>query len=216
MIDKAQFKKAFDTLLSSAPKKQFVQSVDIIINLKDLDLKKPEHQVDVYFQLPHGLGKQRKVCGLVGGELIEHATQVLDKAIVSNDFERLSKKEIKQLAQNYDFFVAQANIMPKVAATFGRILGPRNKMPNPKAGCVVAPKANLVPLKDSLIKTVRLKAKTIMSLQAPIGTQAMTADQLLANAFALYTAVVHALPKEENNVATVYVKLTMSDAVKVI
>jgi large subunit ribosomal protein L1 len=215
-MEKTELQKALTQAKAGATDRKFVQSYDIIVNLKDVDLKKPEQQVDFYFQLPHGCGKPKKICGLIGGELLEQATGVLDKAIVSNDFEKLTKKQIKQLSTEYDYFVAQANIMPKVAATFGRVLGPRNKMPNPKAGCVVAPKANLAPLKEQLQKTIRLKAKVLPVLQGAFATTAMTDDQVITNFESLYQAVIRQLPKEINNVAGVYIKLTMGKPVKVI
>ena len=78
----------------------------------------------------------------------------LDAAFETHDFDQFkdNASKIKKLAGEYDFFVAQANIMPQVATVFGKVLGPRGKMPNPKAGCVVPPKSQLGPLKERLGK----------------------------------------------------------------
>lgn len=214
-MDKETVQKALKTLREEAPKRKFSQTVDIIINLKDLDLKKPDEQVDQYITLPEGIGKEKKVCGLIGPELAEESKKELDHTISVTEFDKLDKKAIKKLTEDYDFFVAQATIMPKVAAAFGRIFGPRGKMPNPKAGCVVPPKANLKPVKDRLSQTVRLQAKKSLILQAPVGHEGMTDEQLVANITHLYGVISHALPKELNNIKNVYLKMTMSKPVKV-
>ena len=54
-------------------KRKFNQSFDLVINLKDLDMKKPEHQVDFFIQLPHGKGRKNKIAGLIGPELLDEA-----------------------------------------------------------------------------------------------------------------------------------------------
>jgi large subunit ribosomal protein L1 len=213
-MDNTLFKAAI-TELQKEPKRKFTQGYDLIVNLKDLDLKKPTDQVDFYVQLPKGSGKTRKVCGLVGPELIEDSKANLDHTIVVTDFEKLSKTDIKKIADEYDFFVAQANIMPKVAATFGRIFGPRNKMPNPKAGCVVPPKANLSALKERLASTIRLKTKNSLIIQANVGNESLSDEDVYENVHVVYDSLVHHLPKEENNVKNVFMKKTMSKTVKV-
>src|SRR3990172_6920050 len=122
--------------------------------------------------LPYNRGKKISVCALVGPELAEEAKKVCDGAILSDDFGKYpDKKEIKKLASKYDFFIAQANVMPKVATSFGRVFGPKGKMPNPKAGCIVPPNANLKTLYDKLQKTVRLYAKERPMIQIPVGNE---------------------------------------------
>jgi len=214
-MDKAKFKQAIEELNKDGSQRNFTESYDIIVTLKDINLKSPEEQVDFYLVLNHGIGKKKKVCGLVGPELSESAKAEFDKSFTQSEFEKLDKKEVKKLASEYDFFVAQANIMPKVAQTFGRILGPRNKMPNPKAGCVVPPKANLKVLAQRLASTVRLKAKTAPMIQAIVGSTAQDIDVVAENYATVFDQIVHHLPKEENNVKSVFIKRTMSKAVKV-
>src|SRR3989338_5004403 len=143
-MEKEELQSALQKARDISDKRNFKQSFDLVINLKGLDMKKQEHNVDAFITLPHARGKKTKVCALVGAELFEQAKSVCDFAILSDTFEKYKeKKEIKKLANSYDFFIAQANIMPKVATTFGRIFGPRGKMPNPKSGGVVPPNANL-------------------------------------------------------------------------
>ncbi|MGV8171564.1 MAG: 50S ribosomal protein L1 [Candidatus Woesearchaeota archaeon] len=198
-------------------KKNFVQMVDVIINLQDLDFKKPEHQIDFYITLPYSIGKKKNIAALVDVDMFDDAKNVCDSVIPLHQFEEFSKdkKKIKKLAKHNDFFIAQSTIMTKIAATFGRVLGPKNKMPNPKAGCVVLPKTNLKPLYDKLQKTVRILARNKPLIQVSIGREDMADEQLADNLYAIYDQVIHHLPKEKNNLKNIFVKTTMGPAKKV-
>ena len=147
----------------------------------------------------------------------EEATKICDKVILQQEFAGYAadKKKTKKLAQEYDFFIAQANIMGQIAGTFGKIFGPRGKMPNPKAGCVVPPKATLKPLYDKLQKTVKVSAKTQPQVQCRIGNEEEPEQQLAENIEAVYNQLVQHLPGHETNVKTTYLKLTMSKPMKV-
>src|SRR3989344_2116889 len=157
-MNKEDFKKAVEELKKNSPKRKFAQSYDLIINLKDIDLKVPEQQVELWAPLPHSTGKQTKICALVGGELAEQAKKACDFVVINDEFKLYAadKKKVKKLASECSYFIAQANIMQDIAKTFGRVLGPRGKMPNPKAGCVVPPNANLAQLVERLKKTTRV------------------------------------------------------------
>jgi len=198
-------------------KKNFVQMVDVVINLQDLDFKKPEHQIDFYITLPHSVGKKKSIAALVDVDMYEDAKNVCDRAIPLHQFEEFAKdkKKAKKLAKQFDFFIAQSTIMTKIAANFGRVLGPKNKMPNPKAGCVVLPKTNLKPLYDKLQKTVRILARTRPLVQISIGREDMTDEQLADNLYLVYDQLIHHLPKERNNLKNLFIKTTMGPAKKV-
>jgi large subunit ribosomal protein L1 len=198
-------------------KKNFKQSVDLIITLQDLDLKKPDNQVDFFMSLPFSNRIKTKVCGLVGPEMIENAKKDLDLAISSDDFEiyEKDKKKIKKLANECDFFIAQANLMGQIAKLFGRVFGPKNKMPNPKSGCVVPPNANLGILKTRLGKTIRITVKTSPQIQIALGKEDIKEDDLAENAIAVYSQVIHHLPNENNNIKDSFIKLTMGPTIKI-
>jgi len=216
-MDKEQFKKALDVVKKNSPKRKFEQRYDLIINLKDLDLKVPEQQVEAWVPLPHPSGKEVKVCALVGGELVEQAKKTCHKVIVNDEFKQYAgdKKKIKKIAAEFDYFIAQVTMMADVAKTFGRFFGPRGKMPNPKAGCVVPPNANLSQLVDRLKKTVHIAAKTQTSIKCAIGKESLSDDNVIDNILAVYSTVVHALPTEEGNIKSVLLKLTMGAPVRV-
>ncbi|MBI4151147.1 hypothetical protein HY492_03405 [Candidatus Woesearchaeota archaeon] len=214
-MDKQAFKTALDFLKSSSEKKKFIQGVDLVINLKNLDLKQNDQQVDLFIQLPHGRGKKNKIACLCGPELAANAKQNCDLTITTDQFSQYDKKQIKKIASEYDFFIAQANIMPEVAKVFGRILGPRNKMPNPKAGAVVPPSANIKALVEKFAKTVRIMAKSQMSTKALIAKENQPENEVLDNAFFIYESLKKSLPQEDNNIKSILLKYTMSKPIPI-
>ena len=211
-MNKKDVLKAIQTAKGST-KRNFKQSVDLIINLKSMDLKKAENQFDDFVDLPHTKGKKTKVCALVGPELEDNAKKVCDKTIRQDEFQKLNKLIIKKIAKQYDYFIAQANIMANVATTFGKSLGPRGKMPNPKIGCVVPPKADLTVSYNRLQKLVKLSTKKGGSVKTIIGNEGMEDKDLVENIMTAYNHFIKILPNEKDNVKNVLVKLTMGPSI---
>ena len=214
-MEKQQVINSIKEARKGTKQRKFKQSFDFIISLRGIDLKKPEHQVDVYISLPFGKGKKPKICTIVGPELLENAKKSTDHVILIDNAGSLKKNEIKNLARDYDYFIAQANIMPKVATSFGRVFGPRGKMPNPKSGGVVPPNANLKPVYEKFQRTVRATTKSAPLIQCGIGSEDMSVNEITDNALTVYNAVLHALPNEKHNIKDIYIKLTMGKPVKV-
>jgi large subunit ribosomal protein L1 len=105
--------------------------------------------------------------------------------------------------------------MKDIATTFGRVFGPKGKMPNPKAGCVVPPNANLKALSDKLKKTVRLRTINDPVVRCLVGKEDMKDEEVLDNVMSIYDQVVHHLPGGKNNVKNICLKLSMGPVVKV-
>jgi len=196
----------------SSRQRKFNQSFDLIINLKDLNLKKPEENIDLFVALPYSKGKKVRICALINKNL-ENNAKIFDKFILLDDFPQ-DAKEIKKLASEYDFFLGQADIMPKIASAFGKILGSRGKMPSPKLGCIITAMSDLNSLKKKLENTVRLKTKNEIIIKTMIGTESMKDEEIYENFVMVYNSLVHALPKAELNLKSVYLKLTMGKALK--
>lgn len=200
--------------LQKQPKRKFTQSYDLIINLKNFDVK--VHPIDFSVSLPHSKGKPIKIACFVDPQLAEQAGKYSDLVIKETEFESYKdKKKLKDLARSYDYFISQANLMPKVATIFGKALGTKGKMPNPKMGCVVPPNANLEPLAKRLRSTVRLIAKKWTNLQCTIGLESQPEEQIAANVLAVYTATLKQVPNEHQNIKNCLLKLSMSKPVKI-
>jgi large subunit ribosomal protein L1 len=216
-MDKEKVKLALNKVRESSSKRNFKQTIDMIITLKDLDLKKPDHQMDLFLSLHQSNGRKTKVCGLVGSELKDQAIKELDFVVDLTEFEKYAKdkKKMKKLCEDYDYFIAQSTLMPKIAQTFGRVFGPRNKMPNPKSGSVVPPNANLAPLKAKLQNTIRIFIKTSPQYQVAVGKEDMDDDIIIDNILTIYNQILHNLPNEIHNIKDVMLKMTMGPAVKI-
>ena len=142
-----------------SPKRNFTQSFDLAITLKSLNLKKPEENIDVFLALPYPRGRQQRICVFAGKEIADQA-KIFDKVIRQEEFPLYhDKKLVKKLASEYDVFLAQANLMGQIATIFGKFLGVRGKMPNPKAGAVIPSGLDLQEVKSRMLKQIRLQTK---------------------------------------------------------
>lgn len=213
-MDKKLILEVLKKVKESSNKRNFKQSVDFIVGFRDLDLKKPDNQLDFFCSLHHGKGKKVKVCALVGPELSEQAKKICDLAINVEDFEKYDKKKVKKLSKEYDFFIAQANVMPKVAASFGRILGPKGKMPNPKAGCILSPEGNVKAIYEKLQKTVYVNVKKDPLFQCIVGLEEGNEEEVADNVLDVYNSILTHLPSDKHNIKSMYLKLTMGPSVR--
>jgi len=211
-MDKQLIETTLKKIKENSPKRNFKQNIDLIINLKGLDLKKTDHNVNMFVTLQHDTGKKISVCALVGPDMESKAKESCDEVILSEQFDRFKgKAEIKKLANKHDFFIAQASIMPKVATVFGRFLGPKGKMPNPKIGSVLPPNANIKPLYEKLRMTVNLVTKNEPTIKCSVGKEDMD-DKVIDNILTVYNSIIQKLPNEKQNVKNVLLKLTMGPA----
>lgn len=212
-MKKEDIKKTLEEVKKS-PKRNFSQTYDLIINLKNLVVK--QNPVDLFVTLHHSKGKKVKIAAFVDQLLSEQAKKNCDLVIKDTEFEDYKDvKKLKKLAEEYDYFIAQANLMAKIAAVFGKVLGTRGKMPNPKLGCVVPPNANLEPLVKKLNCTVRLSAKKATNLQCIAGKENQNEEEIIDNILTIYQTVLKNVPNEAQNIKDVYLKLTMGKPVKI-
>ncbi|MBR9683324.1 hypothetical protein GOV03_02180 [Candidatus Woesearchaeota archaeon] len=210
-MNKEDIQKAIGQL-KAGKKRNFSQSYDLIINLKGINVK--SNPVDFFVDIPHSKAKKPKIGAFVGSELTEQANKFCDLTITESDFPKYDAPALKKLAGEYDFFIAQANLMPKVAQVFGKFLGLKGKMPNPKQGCVVPPNANLEPLIKKLQSTVRLSAKKGTNLQCLVGKEDQPDEQVIENILLVYNSTLKKIPQERNNIKNIQLKLTMSKPLK--
>ncbi len=196
-------------------KRNFIQSVDLIVSLKDFNIESAE-KIEEFVSLPNKRTKTSKVCAIVGPELKDQAEKSSDKVILARNLAKWSdKRDTKKLARKFDFFIAQATVMPQVAQTFGRYFGPLGKMPNPKAGGVVAPTANITPLIERLKNSVKINISKTPVSQCSIGDEKMGVKEIAENASAVLKALEHKLPRGKQNIGKIFVKTTMGKAIRV-
>ena len=196
-----EIRKALEELRNEE-KRKFTQSFDLIINLKGLDLKRDS--ISTIVNLPYVV-KKKNVCGFF--EEKNNNVRTVTKA----DFPKYKdKKSLKQLIREYDFFIAEAKLMPAVATTFGKALGPLGKMPSPQLG--VLPVVNDSAIKVLLTKidgAVKIRVKEA-SVKVSVGTEKMKDEEIIENIKSVYDGLLAVLPIRQDNVRNVIIKLTMS------
>lgn len=201
-----ELKQALDEL-KKEEKRNFDQSIDLIINLKGIDVKKDN--INAIIPLPHNF-KDKRVCGFFTKK------STLVKTVTDLEFPKYKdKKELKNLIKNFDFFIAEAKLMPSVATNFGKILGPTGKMPSPQLGILPNPDdAAIKAVLEKINSSIKIKVKEA-SVKISVGKQKMKEEQIIENIEAIYRGVVNALPIKKDNVKNVMVKLTMSKPINV-
>ncbi|MDI3475028.1 MAG: large subunit ribosomal protein [Thermococcaceae archaeon] len=212
-FDRQKLVEAVKEAKARAKPRNFTQTVEMAVNLKDIDLRKPENRFKLEVVLPHGRGKEPKIAVIADGAVAEAAKKLGLDVISGEELEELAKspRQARKIAKKYDFFIAAAPLMPKIGRYLGRYLGPRNKMPQ-----VVPPTmTNLEPIVEKLKRTVRVQLKNNPVVHAPIGTEDMEDEKLAENAEAVLNAIINKLERGENQVKSVYIKTTMGPAVKV-
>jgi large subunit ribosomal protein L1 len=204
---------AIKKALEQSKDRNFKESVELAINLKDVDLSIPKNRIDEEVILPKGRGKIVKVAVIGSGELALKAKKVADLVIKPEELEELAddKKNAKKIANRYNFFIAEAPLMPTVGKRLGIFLGPRGKMPKP-----VPPGADPTGLINNMRKSVKIRTKANRTFHVAIGTKDMNVEDLTANANAVLKRVTSKLERGQMNINSVYVKTTMGPSERIV
>ncbi|MEE8231938.1 MAG: 50S ribosomal protein L1 [Thermoplasmata archaeon] len=207
------FIEGIQKALEQAKPRNFTESVEVAINLRDVDLSVPSNRIEEEIILPKGRGRDVKVAVFASGEMAVKARDAADAIIGPEDIEALAedKAKAKDLAQNHDFFVAEAPLMPAIGRRLGTVLGPRGKMPRP-----LPPGGDPVRVIRNLKRGVRLRSKDRPTFHAAVGTRDMKPEDLAENLETILKRVEARLPRGRMNIGSVYVKTTMGPAVKVV
>lgn len=194
-------------------KRKFKQSVDLVINLKDVDMSKPANRIDEEVQLPKGRGRKAKVGVFATGEMAMKAKEIADIVIQPEDLEKITKdaKEAKKIAEEHDFFLAESPLMPTIGKSLGRVLAPRGKMPKP-----LPPDADVVPQIEKLWNTIRIRSRDKLTFHCPVGNEEMGVEDIADNVEAVLKAIEGKLERGRMNIRSAYVKTTMGSPVRVV
>ncbi len=195
-------------VLEKAPARKFPETVELAVNLKDLDLSVPKNRIEEEVPLPHGRGRPVKVAVIGSPELLQKVRGVADVAITGQELDEFAKGARKAV-DGIDFFLAEAPLMPTIGRRLGVVLGPRGKMPRP-----VAPGSDPTNLIRALQRSVRIRSKGNRTFHAPVGTRAMPADEIARNVDAVLARITGKLERGRSNIESVYVKTTMGPAVR--
>ena len=200
-------------VMENSKKRGFLESMDVAINIKDVDLKIPKNRIQDVIVLPKGRGKPIKVVVFGSGEFAIKAKQAADLVIQPEEIDDLvkNKRVAKKIAEENDFFLAETPLMPVIGKRMGIILGPRGKMPTP-----IPPQADPVPVINSLRNKIRIRSKDRRTFHAPIGTVTMSPEDLATNYEEIIKRVEIQLERGLMNIDSVYVKTTMGPSLRMI
>ena len=199
-------------LQTESKQRKFLESVELAVNLKDIDLTNPKNRLQEEIILPNGRGKQIRVGIFGSSEMAMKAKGIADVIIQPEELETLAsnKSKAKKFAGTADYYLAEAPLMPTIGKRLGVVLAPRGKMPKPiPPGS--DPKAAIEKLRNSV--TVRTRDRKTFHL--PIGTKDMPAEKLAENLDAVLKRLLTKLERGKMNIQSAYVKTTMGPSIKV-
>ncbi len=203
---------AVSQALDEAPERNFRETVDLAVNLRDLDLDDPNNRVDESIVLPRGTGQETRIVVFAEGETALRARDVADEVLDGDDLEDLGDDDdaAKDLADRTDFFVAQQSLMQDIGRYLGTVLGPRGKMPTP-----LAPDDDVVETIERMKNTVQLRSGSRRTFHTRVGAEDMTAEDIADNIDVIVRRLETDLEKGPLNIDGIYVKTTMGPAVEV-
>jgi large subunit ribosomal protein L1 len=203
---------AVSRALAEAPDRNFRETVDLAVNLRDLDLNDPSARVDESVVLPAGTGQDTTIVVFADGETAVRAEAVADAVYDASDLEDLGDDDdaAKDLAESTDFFVAEAQLMQDIGRELGTILGPRGKMPTP-----LEPDDDVVEVVNRMQNTVQLRSRDRRTFHTRVGAEDMLAEEIADNVDVILRRLHATLEKGPLNVDSVYVKTTMGPAEQV-
>ncbi|MEY4877511.1 MAG: hypothetical protein RL708_2661 [Bacteroidota bacterium] len=207
--DVAYTMKQASELIKKVNTTKFDASVDLHIRL-GVDPKKADQAVRGVVTLPHGTGKDKKVLVLCTPDKEAEATAA------GADFVGLDEyiQKIEKGWVDIDVIIATPAVMPKLGK-LGKVLGPRNLMPNPKTGTVTADVASAV--KEVKLGKIAFKLDKQAIIHTSIGRISFTPEKLHDNALELINTIVRMKPTAAKGtyLKSIYMATTMSPSLSI-
>ena len=203
--------QVIEDALKSDKERKFVETVEVAINLRDVDLQNPQKRINAEVALPHGRGRPARVAVFAQGEMAVISKKIVDTVIGPEQIDELSenKREARKIADKFDFFVAETGLMATIGKSLGVVLGPRGKMPRP-----IPPQADIERIINSLTNLVPVRSKDRPTFHVPFGNVSMSKEQLAENLETILKRVESNLDRGTDNIASIWVKTTMGKAVR--
>ncbi|WP_114778235.1 50S ribosomal protein L1 [Botryobacter ruber] len=186
---------------------KFDASVDIDVRL-GVDPRKADQMVRGIVTLPHGTGKEVKVLALVTPDKEQEAKDAGADFVGLDDY----IQKIEKGWTDVDVIITMPAVMAKVGR-LGRILGPRNLMPNPKSGTVTQDVAKAV--KEVKAGKIDFKVDKFGIIHTSVGKVSFSPEQLAANAAEVISTLNRLKPSSAKGtyIRSITLSSTMSPAV---
>jgi large subunit ribosomal protein L1 len=207
-----EIEEAVSRALEDAPPRNFRETVDLAVNLRDIDLNDPSNRIDESIVLPEGTGQETSIVVFADGETAVRAEEAADEVLSPDELEDLGDDDdaAKDLAERTDFFLAEEALMQDIGRYLGTVLGPRGKMPEP-----VSPDDDIVEQVERLKNSVQVRSGDRRTFHTRVGAENMSAEEIADNIDVIVRRLHADLEKGPRNVDSVYVKTTMGPAVEV-
>lgn len=212
-LDAKSVLQAIKEVKDKSEERKFAQSIELIINLRDIDPKKSENRIQELIELPHATEKENSICVFASGEMALRARKTgADLVIGKKELEAMvgDKKRQKNLVKTYDFFIAEAPLMPLIGKVLGAALGPKGRMPTP-----VPPTADITEHIKKHRKTVLVRLRGQPVLQCRVGTEKTPDKEIAENVQAVMLRIERKLRRGIKNIRSIYLKTTMGPPIKI-
>ncbi len=202
--------------------RKFDETIDLIINLKDLNLNDPKQRIDKEIVLPNKIITSEKpnVCVIASDEILLEAKNLGLETIDNDGLVQMNneeKKVKKKFVKKYDFFIVEDKMMPSVARYLARFLGPLGKMPKPFPsgyGIISSPDDLKVAI-ERYLKIIRIQLKKQLLIQVKIGKKSLDKDRVFENLKAVVDYIADQMPHKYNNIKSMFLKTTMGHPIKI-
>jgi large subunit ribosomal protein L1 len=211
MVRDSRLRDLIKLAREGATRRNFNQSVELTLVLKEIDVKKGFNLNEVV-NLPNKPARKASICVIASGDMGTRARRTeIDRVIEPEELDRLgtNKREARKVVKAHDFFVSDTAYMATVGRSLGQFLGPKGKMPTP-----LPYGAPIEAIATRFRGSVRVRAKNQLNVSAKIGDEKMDDDQLATNASAVISAIEKKLPQGEKNIRNTLVKFTMGKPAK--
>ena len=207
-----EIEEAVSRALDESPPRNFTETVDLAVNLRDIDLNDPSNRVDESVVLPGGTGQETSIVVFAEGETAIRAEEVADQVLGGDELADLGDDEsaAKNLADDTDFFLAEESMMQDIGRYLGTVLGPRGKMPEP-----VSPDDDVVDVVERMKNSVQIRSGDRRTFHTRVGAEDMSAEEIADNIDVIIRRLHADLEKGPLNIDSVYVKTTMGPAQEV-
>jgi large subunit ribosomal protein L1 len=211
-MDEKKVTEKVQEAIESAPPRKFSETIELAVNLRDLDMSVPANRINEEIILPMGRGKKTRIAVIGSGEMVLKAKGVADVVIEPDEIETIAddRRGARKLVRGVDFFVAEAPLMPTIGKRLGVFLGPPGKMPRP-----LPPGSDPSGIVASLKNTVRVRSRDNTTVHIPVGTTKMSPEEITTNIMEIMRRIESKIPRGPGNIGSVYVKTTMGPSVRI-
>lgn len=202
--------------------RKFDESIDVIINIKDINLNDPKNRIDKEIILSNDIivNDNPNICVIASDEILQEAKKLGVDTIDSDGLVKLNneeKKYKKKFAKKYEYFVVEDKMMRDVARYLARFLGPVGKMPKPfpTGYGIISSSEELQVAYERYKRIIRIQMKKQPIIFAKIGKKSMDVEKLYENMKTVVNFIGDQMPHRFNNFRSMYLKSTMGKPIKV-